>query len=124
VTVQRFDWPDLGYTGLATTHSHHVSWRIIEIVMFDPETKAPIGWWPEGAIGAFPEATDPADGESMVEIGVKWDGCANYSWADDCATHTCGLKGVQSLAGVLLRVFEVTAKILPTWNSEVAGETT
>lgn len=113
MTEHRFDWHDLDYTGIAVVHDYHVDWRILDISGWttDPEKGGTvIGWWAKGEVSAFPPATDPADAESVVDIGVKWDGCANYSWNEQVATHTCD--GGESLAAMILRVHEESARLL------------
>lgn len=117
---QRFDWNDLGYTGMAEVREHLVKWRILDIAGWTdtPEKGGTVvGWWAKDAVSAFPPAESPDDAESVVEIDVKWDGCANYVWNADCATHTCD--GGKGFAALILRVHETTADLLK--RPEAAG---
>lgn len=114
--AQRFDWPDFSHTGLATVHSRHVTWDIVELfegaLMGGSDTQ---WFWRKGEPSVWSNPTeDPALADVIVSIGVKWDGCANYHWNDEINTHTCD--GGGTLFAVIRRVHELTAQILPTWD--------
>jgi hypothetical protein len=106
---QRFDWPDIGFTGMADVRDYVVVWRILDIVGADDSGQV-IGWWKREEVNPWPCAEDPAEAEVQVEIAVKWDGCANYSWPSHIATHTCD--GGKALTQLILRVHELTKNLL------------
>lgn len=110
MNIRRFDWTDLGFTGVASVADEYlVRWRVLDIVAVSIGDEQ-IGWWPKGQSSAFPPATDPDAAEALVEIDVKWDGCANYSWSDEESTHTCD--GGKALAAMILRVHEVSGDLM------------
>lgn len=119
MTEQQFDWLDIGFTGMVRLDGSLAHWRVLEAYEYsessDPTVK--VGWWPKGASSLFPCATDPTDAQSVVEVTVKADGCANWSWDDACATHTCdGVNGARKLAAMINRVMSTTADVLhPNW---------
>ena len=103
----RRDWQDIGYSAIPDVQSHCVIWRVIELVALDQ----PLTWVVDGNCEPPTEAPDCAD--TVVEITVKWDGCAHYSWPEGICTHTCD--GGRALAALIVRVNEATAELLPTW---------
>lgn len=110
MTAVRYDWPDLGYTGMASVEGEgsRVEWQVLEIVVFEPH----IGWWPKDGTTAFPEATVPDQAHVLVEITVRTgDGCADFDWAVGECTHTCGVADTRKLADMLVRVHETTDEL-------------
>jgi hypothetical protein len=115
--LHRYDWTDLGYTGLVTRlDSGIASWRVVEV----QETSVNGGPFALYPVHDQVESPDPAtwdDVDFVVEVDVKADGCANWHWDPNCATHTCdGVKGAQKLGYLVNRVMHTTADILqPNW---------
>jgi hypothetical protein len=53
---------------------------------------------------------------------VKWDGCSNWAFGEpDCMTHICGVSDLAKHIAGMRAVYELAARVLPTWDAEVAG---
>lgn len=118
--MQRFDWEDIEFTGLATVKGHSVDWKIVEICgRYVDDGKLGQGnmiWGP--SLGE--DSEDPETAESFLTCWVKWDGCSHWNWPTDCSVHICGVSHARNVAAMMERVFEVTGQILPTWDAGVA----
>lgn len=115
--LHRYDWPDVGCIGLVTRlDSGLAKWRVIEV----QETSVnggPFALYPKHDEVASPDPADWDDVDALVEVTVKDDGCSNWYWNPNCATHLCdGVEGAEMLATMIRRVVDVTADILhPNW---------
>ena len=51
------------------------------------------------------------DEDDPIEIGVKWDGCANISFGPDCV-HTCSREDMAAIGTLLVACFDHAGKNL------------
>ena len=92
----KYSWEDIGFDVEATPHEHHV-----EYVAFENDESA----------GKIP----------YLHGSVKWDGCSNWDFDElrDCMLHGCGRRDLLRFSNLLVRCWDLTKDLLPTWDSSI-----
>jgi hypothetical protein len=110
---------DLMATVVAEVKSHWVDFTIYQITgFFEGEIK---GVYDKPCYGDdFKDCL--TDVPVFIHGAVKWDGCSNwdFDFNDDVLWHQCDRDGLLSIGKILVECWDITARLLPTFDAEIA----
>jgi len=83
---------DVRLHGLA----YDVTWEVYETTSYDEV---------DGVI------TETEKGDHFATGRVKWDGCSNWKFAENCTHHQCGKDGLSAIGEILAACWQASGKI-------------
>lgn len=119
------DWPDLGYTCVASVLTRSslddrpimIEWKLY--TLYDevrtngvPEHRE----WQRAGSDFSPDPVDSLDeAEIFAEGATKWDGCINWEFKNDgLMLHECDRQGLINLGILLARVHDLCGGMMPS----------
>ena len=110
--------PELGFTVVAVSYSHHVEFTVYDVVSMGDEP-----WWPRKSAMSSMDITNVlAEAKVYLHGSVKWDGCSNWHFdeQDRVMLHCCTRDDLLRLGNVLAWCWDKTAMMCPSWDSAIA----
>lgn len=104
-----FEPSGFGYTVKYKAFSHWCDFECFEVVALadgDIPEYEQLG----GGYGALEGAV------AIIDGGVKWDGCINYSFTDDVCLHACSAEDMKKPFKVMEKIYSRCAELIPTFD--------
>jgi hypothetical protein len=104
---------DLWFAVEFEVHSHHVEYLVYRINAMGDD-----GYFFYSKIDDG-DVTDLDIAELSARGLVKWDGCSNWDFGDDNGVmmHFCERVQIEQFNAVLLKCYDMTKDLLPTWDN-------
>lgn len=109
---------DLGFAVAVDNEkwSHAIEYRIFEIVAEHPDSGDPMFQRNDSPYHPDPVETIE-EAEAYISGSVKWDGCSNWFFRDDCY-HFCGHDEAEDMINVgkiMAECWKMTKQYCPNW---------
>jgi hypothetical protein len=111
--MKTYQFKDIGFFVEAKPFEYYCEFRVFEITGESMEGKPLFG-------DDFDE--EYTNSRTYLEGSVKWDGCANFEFTEqsDGLIHTCGRGGMKDIGDMLLKLHDITAELVPYYDSKLA----